>query len=116
MGWAASPAVKELLVALRAIAEVRGAGGGVVVNGSVDTRLSVIPSVLTCNWLEPAIPEEFVLSDLTLSEPLSPEASPIGMVTPLTGNGLPLSLSNNAAAKIVFAGMVDGGSVLKLSP
>jgi hypothetical protein len=112
MVWLVCSTLKALLVAMILIGAVRG---GVVVNGSVATSASPVPSALTCNVLEPAIPDALVLSEVTLSEPGSPAASAMGMATPLTENGLPLSLSCRAAAKFALGGTLAGGSVLKLS-
>ena len=109
------PTLKELLVAVMSMAEPSGAGGGVVVTGSVATSVSPVPSALTCSALDPATPEVFVLRELTLSEPVSPVPNISAILTPLTGNELPLSLSCTAAAKFVCGGVFVGGSVLKAS-
>jgi hypothetical protein len=107
--------LKALLVALILIAEVNDAGGGEVVIGSVATSVSPLPGALSCKVLDPAIPEVLVLSEVTLSEPGSPAASAMGIATPLTENGLPLSLSCTAAVKFAFFGTLAGGSELKLT-
>ena len=113
MVWVSCATLKELLVALMLIGKVKGTGGGEVVSRSVETSVSSVPGELTCNAPEPAIPEAFVLSELTLSDPGFPVASAIGMAMPLAGSGLPLSLSSSAVAKLVFATTLADGSMLK---
>src|SRR5271156_2364930 len=66
--------LNALLIVLMLIAEVNGAGGEEDVIGSVATSVSLMPSALTCEVPEPAIPEAFVLSELTLRDPGLPKA------------------------------------------
>jgi len=80
----------------------------------VATSLSAEPGALTRSRLAPAIPDALVLRLLPMSAPLSPVANASAIPMPLTAKGLPLSLTCTAAAKLEAAGIVDGGSVLKV--